>query len=137
MELQQQNDHKVRLTEVTLFAADLSATTPTVLADGGALDSTDIGASPKTFYVQTSNSFGVSDAMIEVVSAVPGAPSSFSAGIIGENEWLFVVKPPATDGGSPVTKYVLEVWVPFGSPCLLYTSPSPRDQRGSRMPSSA
>ena len=31
--------------------------------------------------------------------------------------------------------------VPFGLvleiPCLLYTSPSPRDQRGSRMPSSA
>ena len=25
----------------------------------------------------------------------------------------------------------------YGSPCLLYTSPSPRDQRGSRMPSSA
>ena len=25
----------------------------------------------------------------------------------------------------------------FMSPCLLYTSPSPRDQRGSRMPSSA
>ena len=24
-----------------------------------------------------------------------------------------------------------------GKPCLLYTSPSPRDQRGSRMPSSA
>ena len=24
-----------------------------------------------------------------------------------------------------------------GAPCLLYTSPSPRDQRGSRMPSSA
>ena len=24
-----------------------------------------------------------------------------------------------------------------GGPCLLYTSPSPRDQRGSRMPSSA
>ena len=24
-----------------------------------------------------------------------------------------------------------------GTPCLLYTSPSPRDQRGSRMPSSA
>ena len=24
-----------------------------------------------------------------------------------------------------------------GQPCLLYTSPSPRDQRGSRMPSSA
>ena len=25
----------------------------------------------------------------------------------------------------------------FGNTCLLYTSPSPRDQRGSRMPSSA
>ena len=32
------------------------------------------------------------------------------------------------------------VWGPFAFPfyiCLLYTSPSPRDQRGSRMPSSA
>ena len=27
--------------------------------------------------------------------------------------------------------------LPISSPCLLYTSPSPRDQRGSRMPSSA
>ena len=25
----------------------------------------------------------------------------------------------------------------FGGDCLLYTSPSPRDQRGARMPSSA
>ena len=30
-----------------------------------------------------------------------------------------------------------EVWVSRLGPCLLYTSPSPRDQRGSRMPSSA
>ena len=30
-----------------------------------------------------------------------------------------------------------EVIVDNGSICLLYTSPSPRDQRGSRMPSSA
>ena len=29
------------------------------------------------------------------------------------------------------------VALPCTSPCLLYTSPSPRDQRGSRMPSSA
>ena len=28
-------------------------------------------------------------------------------------------------------------WLAFLSLCLLYTSPSPRDQRGSRMPSSA
>ena len=31
---------------------------------------------------------------------------------------------------------VAETW-DNGKPCLLYTSPSPRDQRGSRMPSSA
>ena len=33
----------------------------------------------------------------------------------------------------------LQLWVMIESPrsCLLYTSPSPRDQRGSRMPSSA
>ena len=31
------------------------------------------------------------------------------------------------------TFYIHEVW----ESCLLYTSPSPRDQRGSRMPSSA
>ena len=29
---------------------------------------------------------------------------------------------------------LVETW---GNDCLLYTSPSPRDQRGSRMPSSA
>ena len=30
-----------------------------------------------------------------------------------------------------------EAFVPLAYRCLLYTSPSPRDQRGSRMPSSA
>ena len=40
--------------------------------------------------------------------------------------------------GTPV--YVapeVAAWVDLKSACLLYTSPSPRDQRGSRMPSSA
>ena len=32
---------------------------------------------------------------------------------------------------------ILELNLPGSSTCLLYTSPSPRDQRGSRMPSSA
>ena len=34
-------------------------------------------------------------------------------------------------------KYPLNSEVEFYISCLLYTSPSPRDQRGSRMPSSA
>ena len=36
-----------------------------------------------------------------------------------------------------VPKIRLEIVVDSASACLLYTSPSPRDQRGSRMPSSA
>ena len=40
---------------------------------------------------------------------------------------------------SPQVRYVVGTLAPrhTANPCLLYTSPSPRDQRGSRMPSSA
>ena len=47
----------------------------------------------------------------------------------------YVPKAKLTDAivnGTPVVALCGKVWV-----CLLYTSPSPRDQRGSRMPSSA
>ena len=33
--------------------------------------------------------------------------------------------------------FMQKIMTKMGLPCLLYTSPSPRDQRGSRMPSSA
>ena len=36
-----------------------------------------------------------------------------------------------------VFDYLVEQWSHCDRDCLLYTSPSPRDQRGSRMPSSA
>ena len=39
-------------------------------------------------------------------------------------------------GSYPYTRVTIETDTST-SPCLLYTSPSPRDQRGSRMPSSA
>ena len=48
-----------------------------------------------------------------------------------------------TDRGVPLSTRRLKKEVlraepnPHSEPCLLYTSPSPRDQRGSRMPSSA
>ena len=42
-----------------------------------------------------------------------------------------------TIGRNAVLASNLPVTVPAVSVCLLYTSPSPRDQRGSRMPSSA
>ena len=36
-----------------------------------------------------------------------------------------------------ITSIQQKPWLGYGYGCLLYTSPSPRDQRGSRMPSSA
>ena len=39
--------------------------------------------------------------------------------------------------GTPMIEAMLPQVIESGIPCLLYTSPSPRDQRGSRMPSSA
>ena len=39
------------------------------------------------------------------------------------------------EGKGHVVTRILNIARPY--PCLLYTSPSPRDQRGSRMPSSA
>ena len=41
---------------------------------------------------------------------------------------------PESDIGQQMIYLVNDL---LGFPCLLYTSPSPRDQRGSRMPSSA
>ena len=43
------------------------------------------------------------------------------------------IPPTSIDAPSPPRGYVHR-WI---RACLLYTSPSPRDQRGSRMPSSA
>ena len=39
--------------------------------------------------------------------------------------------------GAGVNNIPLDKMTERGIPCLLYTSPSPRDQRGTRMPSSA
>ena len=55
----------------------------------------------------------------------------------GDNELFMLITPTAE---AAILKYVEEYknrdYVEIGA-CLLYTSPSPRDQRGSRMPSSA
>ena len=49
-------------------------------------------------------------------------------GVMTKNEAIDIAKGRGLD--------LVEI-APNNKPCLLYTSPSPRDQRGSRMPSSA
>ena len=58
---------------------------------------------------------------------IPGVPQKFAAVI----DFAGVAQPLVATcyDGRPIKL--------DGNPCLLYTSPSPRDQRGSRMPSSA
>ena len=52
-------------------------------------------------------------------------------------ETLFIVYELLRDNLYHIYKYIEECKLPQYFTCLLYTSPSPRDQRGSRMPSSA
>ena len=52
---------------------------------------------------------------------------------VGEAGWFGALFPESL-GGSDLGFLVAAV---LAEDCLLYTSPSPRDQRGSRMPSSA
>ena len=56
-----------------------------------------------------------------------GAPDQFVLGVA--NEALDVLKADGAIKAGNTTR--------INQVCLLYTSPSPRDQRGSRMPSSA
>ena len=45
--------------------------------------------------------------------------------------------PAFAETSSDLVEQILNESARFTGDCLLYTSPSPRDQRGSRMPSSA
>ena len=56
----------------------------------------------------------------------PGFVLELRSALVDELETLDTNKTPADEAADIVYE-----------PCLLYTSPSPRDQRGSRMPSSA
>ena len=68
-----------------------------------------------------------------------------TAGIIGSGYYLYTQKDPIIEGlKEKVTKAAVEGvtnalpgLLDNAVPCLLYTSPSPRDKRQSRMPSSA
>ena len=76
-----------------------------------------------------------------VVAKVDPRSDPANARILDENARLLG---RATVDGRPLR--VERIWIPprrvqhwssYTNTCLLYTSPSPRDQRGSRMPSSA
>ena len=52
------------------------------------------------------------------------------------DDYLTGLQKAANDEDGDLSSFVLEAMLENYA-CLLYTSPSPRDQRGSRMPSSA
>ena len=66
---------------------------------------------------------------------VRGSSRNFDAGK-PQHGWLAWVLAVGVPSLVALGLHWLLVWA-LGWPCLLYTSPSPRDQRGSRMPSSA
>ena len=53
------------------------------------------------------------------------------------NKNRFSIVLACRQSGKSISSVVYLLWYAVFHPCLLYTSPSPRDQRGSRMPSSA
>ena len=56
----------------------------------------------------------------------------------GDDGTLELALDNVPDGKNVLYAFVVDGTVAYvGKTCLLYTSPSPRDQRGSRMPSSA
>ena len=59
-----------------------------------------------------------------------------------ENVWVALYRAVYSTGKqfnsvADLKKTIEDKWACMSTACLLYTSPSPRDQRGSRMPSSA
>ena len=76
-----------------------------------------------------------------LINALPlpliSIPTILAGYLFGTVNALIIVSFAGAFGASCLfltSRYLLKDWV---SNCLLYTSPSPRDQRGSRMPSSA
>ena len=82
----------------------------------------------------TMNIYGDSDQEV-IIYQVTKDPSTFRfLGYYGAKFYKF---PKNRDYGSNVVEIINTADANLGSTCLLYTSPSPRDTRESRMPSSA
>ena len=68
------------------------------------------------------------------MNTIDDRPPTSSLGVV-QNDVDRVLR---YDGDAPIpTDFLRDISLLGASTCLLYTSPSPRDQRGSRMPSSA
>ena len=77
---------------------------------------------------------------LEVLTRTGSVPPMIVVGIESTNrmrDFTLTVSDnnPGSGGGNKFLSFIEKELIPYI--CLLYTSPSPRDQRGSRMPSSA
>ena len=97
-------------------------------------EATALGASGEDFEIPVEyfDNLGSSQVLTYTFSPnVPAGPADPS------NVWNVSVTDGAGDPLTPVANFEISFNDTPGNGCLLYTSPSPRDQRGSRMPSSA
>ena len=85
----------------------------------------------------------VADAIQQFLSRNKVAGDKVAVSVAGQAGLSRFFKPPPVEVSTlpDIVKYEVKAQIPFAIEdvicCLLYTSPSPRDQRGSRMPSSA
>ena len=124
-----------RLGQVTTSPSSISGIVQAVRTDGGGIWRVDYGAMLLRSHDQVrawrawESEFagGASTVNIPVLD-LRFAPRPLQGGRLA--------RPGSLKNGSDVDPYFPEV-VGYGAPCLLYTSPSPRDATLSRMPSSA
>ena len=87
------------------------------------------------------NEFGADSAIYTTYSEIDQISTDKYPDVKRFKSWIEILNMPISPGlvmalRNDVKRYDI-VCIHYPFPCLLYTSPSPRDQRGSRMPSSA
>ena len=142
---------------VTLDHEDTSSYDLTVTAtDAGGLsidtpltvNVTDVNEGPTDLVISSDNSVAENTeagSVVATLAATDADGDALTYTLSGEGSENFtvnengevVVAEGADINFEDVTEFTFNVEVTDGNGCLLYTSPSPRDQRGSRMPSSA
>ena len=125
------------LDESVVVGADADLVTVKTLASGNSVPEE---GEVVTFQIEVTNNGTAQATGISLTDLLPaGLTATAGNGVVSQGTYdvatgLFDI---GTLNIGETATLTLEGTVDVGEGCLLYTSPSPRDQRGSRMPSSA